>query len=128
MSRGAVGGQHLEGSWGRAVALFLSTFVNAIDRKGRVSVPAPFRAALGSQNAIVVFRSYKAAALEGRREGPEPVGRATRGRALASLFGAVETRQERTGRNPRTGTPVAVNAKNVPYFKPGKEMRERLND
>lgn len=47
------------------MALFLSTFVNAIDRKGRVSVPAPFRAALGSQNAIVLFRSYKAAALEG---------------------------------------------------------------
>ncbi|MFO1189120.1 MAG: division/cell wall cluster transcriptional repressor MraZ [Alphaproteobacteria bacterium] len=47
------------------MALFLSTFINAIDRKGRVSVPAPFRAALGSQNGIVVFRSYKAAALEG---------------------------------------------------------------
>lgn len=47
------------------MALFLSTFVNAIDRKGRVSVPAPFRAALGNQNGIVVFRSYKATALEG---------------------------------------------------------------
>ena len=35
-----------------------------------------------------------AAALEGRREGPEPVGKATRGRALASLFGAVEYRQD----------------------------------
>ena len=31
-------------------------------------------------------------------------------------------------RLPRTGTPVAVQAKSVPYFKPGKEMRERLND
>jgi integration host factor subunit beta len=31
------------------------------------------------------------------------------------------------GRNPRTGEAVDVNAKRVPYFKPGKEMRERLN-
>ena len=44
-------------------------------------------------------------------------------------FGAFSTRQRdaRTGRNPRTGEPVEVNAKRVPYFKPGKEMRERLN-
>ena len=37
------------------------------------------------------------------------------------------TTSARTGRNPRTGTPVAVNAKNVPYFKAGKEMRERVD-
>ena len=44
-------------------------------------------------------------------------------------FGAFSTRerQARTGRNPRTGEPVEVPAKRVPYFKPGKEMRERLN-
>ena len=32
------------------MALFLSTFVNKVDRKGRVSVPAPFRAALAMQS------------------------------------------------------------------------------
>ena len=44
-------------------------------------------------------------------------------------FGTFSTRQRdaRTGRNPRTGEPVDVPAKRVPYFKPGKEMRERLN-
>ena len=44
-------------------------------------------------------------------------------------FGAFSTRARdaRTGRNPRTGAAVAVNAKRVPYFKPGKELRERLN-
>ena len=44
-------------------------------------------------------------------------------------FGAFSTRARdaRTGRNPRTGEPVDVSAKRVPYFKPGKEMRERLN-
>ena len=44
-------------------------------------------------------------------------------------FGAfsVKHRPARTGRNPRTGASVDVSAKRVPYFKPGKEMRERLN-
>ena len=40
---------------------------------------------------------------------------------------SVRKRGARTGRNPRTGETVAVDAKKVPYFKPGKEMRERLN-
>jgi integration host factor subunit beta len=44
-------------------------------------------------------------------------------------FGAFSTkqRQARTGRNPRTGDRVAVDEKYVPFFKTGKEMRERLN-
>jgi integration host factor subunit beta len=51
------------------------------------------------------------------------------GRVELRGFGAFSTRgrQSRTGRNPRTGTPVAVDAKRVPHFKPGKELRERLN-
>ena len=40
---------------------------------------------------------------------------------------SVSKRKASTGRNPRTGAAVEVKAKNVPYFKPGKEMRERLN-
>jgi integration host factor subunit beta len=36
-------------------------------------------------------------------------------------------RTARTGRNPRTGAAVEVTAKKAPAFKPGKEMRERLN-
>ena len=44
-------------------------------------------------------------------------------------FGAFSTkkRDPRTGRNPRTGESVEVAGKAVPYFKPGKEMRARLN-
>jgi integration host factor subunit beta len=44
-------------------------------------------------------------------------------------FGAFSTkqRQARTGRNPRTGDKVPVDEKFVPFFKTGKEMRERLN-
>jgi integration host factor subunit beta len=44
-------------------------------------------------------------------------------------FGAfsVRIRPARTGRNPRTGTTVSVQKKVVPFFKTGKEMRQRLN-
>lgn len=46
--------------------VFLSTFVNKVDKKGRVSVPASFRAALGSDaSGIVVFRSLQHEALDG---------------------------------------------------------------
>ncbi len=45
-------------------------------------------------------------------------------------FGAfsVKNRPPRTGRNPRTGAKVQVDEKWVPFFKTGKELRERLND
>ncbi|MGH1478390.1 MAG: integration host factor subunit beta [Geminicoccales bacterium] len=45
-------------------------------------------------------------------------------------FGAfsVRERDARTGRNPRTGAEVKVPDKVVPYFKTGKELRERLNN
>lgn len=36
-------------------------------------------------------------------------------------------RPSRVGRNPKTGEPVHIPSKNVPHFKPGKEMRERVN-
>jgi len=39
----------------------------------------------------------------------------------------VRKRAARTGRNPRTGAHVSVDQKSVPFFKTGKEMRERLN-
>lgn len=51
------------------------------------------------------------------------------GRVELRGFGAFSSRgrEARRGRNPRTGEAVDVGAKRVPYFKPGKEMRERLN-
>ena len=44
-------------------------------------------------------------------------------------FGAfsVKLREARRGRNPRTGETVSVEEKAVPFFKTGKELRERLN-
>ena len=44
-------------------------------------------------------------------------------------FGAfgVKKRSARIARNPRTGEPVAVQSKNIPFFKMGKNMRLRLN-
>jgi len=51
------------------------------------------------------------------------------GRVELRGFGAFTTRARdgRTGRNPRTGAAVTVPSKRVPHFKPGKEMRQRLN-
>jgi len=44
-------------------------------------------------------------------------------------FGAfsVKRRDARVGRNPRTGSSVAVAEKHVPFFKTGKQLRDRLN-
>ena len=36
-------------------------------------------------------------------------------------------RPPRVGRNPKSGEPVSLTAKYVPHFKPGKELRERVN-
>ena len=44
-------------------------------------------------------------------------------------FGAftIKRREARTGRNPRTGVAVPVDEKVVPFFKAGKELRDRVN-
>jgi MraZ protein len=50
------------------VELFLSTFVNRVDRKGRVSVPATFRSTLATHrhpNQVVLIPSFKFEALDG---------------------------------------------------------------
>jgi integration host factor subunit beta len=51
------------------------------------------------------------------------------GRVELRGFGAfsVRSRPARPGRNPKTGEPVDVQAKHVPFFKSGKELRARLN-
>jgi integration host factor subunit beta len=45
-------------------------------------------------------------------------------------FGAfsIKKRDARSGRNPRTGDSVQVDQKHVPFFKTGKQLRERLNE
>jgi integration host factor subunit beta len=40
----------------------------------------------------------------------------------------VRERGARRGLNPKTGDPVSIPAKRVPYFKPGKELKELIND
>ena len=41
---------------------------------------------------------------------------------------ALHYRPPRVGRNPKSGEPVSLPAKYVPHFKPGKEMRERIDN
>ncbi len=53
--------------WGKQVELFISTFVNKVDRKGRVSVPATFRSSLATHrhpNLVIAFPSVRLPALE----------------------------------------------------------------
>jgi integration host factor subunit beta len=40
---------------------------------------------------------------------------------------SLHKRPQRIGRNPKTGEPVALPEKHVPHFKPGKEMRDRVD-
>ncbi len=44
-------------------------------------------------------------------------------------FGSLRVRERRArmGRNPKTGAPVAVPARKVPYFKPSKDLRDGVN-
>jgi MraZ protein len=54
--------------WGKQVELFLSTYTNKVDRKGRVSVPATFRSCLATHrhpNLLILFPSFKVDALDG---------------------------------------------------------------
>ncbi len=55
---------------------------------------------------------------------------ATGNRVELRGFGAfsVKEREARLGRNPRTGEAVEVSSKSVPFFKTGKQLRERLNN
>ena len=48
---------------------------------------------------------------------------------MISGFGSfsVHYRRGRVGRNPRTGRPVSIPSRYVPYFKPGKVLRERVD-
>ena len=53
--------------WGKQVELFYSTYVNKVDRKGRVSVPATFRSTLATNrqpNLLIAFPSIRALAVE----------------------------------------------------------------
>jgi integration host factor subunit beta len=54
---------------------------------------------------------------------------AINGRVEIRGFGvfSIHTRPTRTGRNPKTGEKVAIPQKNVPHFKPGQELRSRVN-
>ncbi len=54
---------------------------------------------------------------------------ATGGRIEIRGFGSfsLHFREARVGRNPKTGESVELEGKHVPHFKPGKELRERVN-
>ena len=55
---------------------------------------------------------------------------ATGGRIEVRGFGSfsLHYRPPRMGRNPKTGESVSLSGKHVPHFKPGRELRDRVND
>ena len=55
---------------------------------------------------------------------------ATGGRVEVRGFGSfsLHYREPRQGRNPKTGDSVQLDGKYVPHFKPGKELRDQVND
>ena len=62
----------------------------------------------------------------------ESIGQALEAGDSISLVGfgtfSVKDRKARIGRNPKTGETVELQGKYVPHFKPGKELRDRVND
>ena len=54
--------------------------------------------------------------------------KASASRSAASAAFSLNYRPPRKGRNPKTGEKVRCPGKYVPHFKPGKELRERVND
>ena len=78
--------------------------------------------------AVGLSRTDSAQMVEDMLE--EVCGALSRGETVKlSSFGtfAVRQKSQRMGRNPKTGEAVALPGKHVPHFKPGKELRERVN-
>jgi len=84
---------------------------------GRIAHKQPLLAGHEVELAVKVMLDHMTACL------------AAGGRIEIRGFGSfsLHFRRGRVGRNPKTGTPVALRPKYVPYFKPGKALRERVD-
>jgi len=84
---------------------------------GRIAHRQPLFAGRDVELAVKVMLDHMTACL------------AAGGRIEIRGFGSFSSRfrRGRVGRNPRTGTPVALRPKYVPYFKPGRALRERVD-
>jgi len=75
---------------------------------------------LGKKDAAVVVQTILDSIIESLQDGEKVELRG---------FGSfkIRVRGPRKGRNPKTGDSVDVPAKKIPYFKPGKELRDLIN-
>ena len=82
---------------------------------------------VAAENPHLLQRDVERIVATGFEEITEAI--ATGNRVELRGFGAFSSkkREERVGRNPRTGDSVKVEEKHVPYFKTGKYLRKRLN-
>lgn len=76
---------------------------------------------LGKRDAGVVVQTILDSIINSLQEGEKVELRG---------FGSfkIRVRGPRKGRNPKTGDTVEVPTKKIPYFKPGKELRDLIND
>jgi integration host factor subunit beta len=95
--------------------------------KGTSMIKSELIAKLAEENPHLTQRDVERVVTVVFREICEAL--AVGGRVELRGFGAfsVRSRPARAGRNPRTGDAVKVRAKAVPFFKSGKELRQRLN-
>ena len=91
-----------------------------MEKKSEVVAAMAEGAGITQAQAAAALDAYAAATLGALKAGNAAV--------LPGLgkFTAVH-KEARQGRNPRTGETVQVGEKNAPYFKTGKELRDRLN-
>lgn len=84
---------------------------------GRIAHKQPLLAGRDVELAVKVMLEHMTACL------------AAGGRIEVRGFGSfsLRFRRGRVGRDPRTGSPVALRSKSVPHFKPGKALRERVD-
>jgi integration host factor subunit beta len=80
-----------------------------------------------AQNPHLFFATLKRSSTLSSKKSLRRWRAATAWNCVGLVRSAWDTARRRNGRNPQNGAFIAVNQKNMPHFKPGKEMHERLN-
>jgi integration host factor subunit beta len=83
--------------------------------------------ALAAQQSHLAFNDVELAVKNALEQMSQALARGERIEIRGFGSFSLHYRPPRMGRNPKTGSAVALPGKHVPHFKPGKELRERVN-
>jgi integration host factor subunit beta len=83
--------------------------------------------ALAAQQSHLAFNDVEMAVKNALEQMSQALARGERIEIRGFGSFSLHYRPPRMGRNPKTGSAVALPGKHVPHFKPGKELRERVN-